>query len=69
MSSKQQFIDNVVAASEAIEQAQEAVTAAIADRADAIRAALDAGVGATPIAQALGVTRHRIYHMRDQGKQ
>jgi len=54
-------------AQEEVKKAERTVKLRITERAKAVQAALDAGVGATPIAKELNLGRHRIYQMRDQG--
>lgn len=61
------LIDDVLAAQQAVAEAEQKVKLAITARAETVRAALDEGIGAQPVADALGVRRHRVYQMRDQG--
>ena len=68
MSSHDEMIDDVLTAQERVQAAEEDLRQAILDRGEAVRVALDAGAGAQPIATALGLSRHRIYQMRDAGK-
>ena len=62
------LIDGVLTAQEQVKAAEAALQQAILDRGEAVRAALDAGAGAQPIAAALGLSRHRVYQMRDAGR-
>jgi FixJ family two-component response regulator len=60
-------IDDVYDAHQACEQAARDMEAAVAERARVVRAALAAGAGAQPIADALEVSRQRVYQMAKQG--
>lgn len=68
MTDHDELIDAVLAAQEQVKAAEDALQQAILDRGEAVRVALDAGVGAQPIAAALGLSRHRVYQMRDAGR-
>lgn len=68
MTSHDELIDDVLTAQKQVKDAEDELTQRIRDRADAIRVALDAGAGAQPIAEALGLSRHRVYQMRDAGR-
>lgn len=67
MSSQDEMIDDVLTAQERVQAADEDLRQAILDRGESVRVALDAGTGAQPIADALGLSRHRVYQMRDAG--
>lgn len=67
MADRDALIDEVLQAQEKVQEANDVVTQAIRDRAEAVKAALESGCGAQPLADALGVKRHRVYQMRDQG--
>ena len=62
------LIDAVLTAQEKVKDAEEVLAQRILDRGEAVRVALDAGTGAQPIADALGLSRHRVYQMRDAGR-
>ena len=62
------LIDGVLTAQEQVKAAEDVLAQRILDRGEAVRVALDAGVGAQPIADALGLSRHRVYQMRDAGR-
>lgn len=68
MTSHDELIDAVLTAQEQVKAAEEVLAQRILDRGEAVRAALDAGAGAQPIAAALGLSRHRVYQMRDAGR-
>lgn len=68
MVDRDELIHEVMEANDSVAAANESVTEAVRTRAHAVKLALDAGCGAQPLANALGVSRHRIYQMRDQGK-
>lgn len=68
MADRDELIDDVMVAQEKVAEADQEVRDAIAMRAHAVAQALKAGCGAQPIAEALGVGRHRVYQMRDQGQ-
>ncbi|WP_315134697.1 helix-turn-helix domain-containing protein [uncultured Actinomyces sp.] len=55
-------------ANEAVRQAQGAMTVAAAERADAVRACMEAGIPRQRIAETLGVNRSILYRLtrRDQ---
>lgn len=55
--------DHIIAVQEAHRRSLEARAILNAERAQAIRRAMDGGVGATELARALGVSRQRIYEM------
>lgn len=67
MADRDELIHQVMDAQDAVADAEQTVRDAIQTRAEAVKQALDAGCGAQSIADALGVGRHRIYQMRDQG--
>ena len=68
MTDHDELIDGVLTTQEQVKAAEAALQQAILDRGEAVRAALDAGAGAQPIAAALGLSRHRVYQMRDAGR-
>ena len=69
--SREEALQRAVEAGRAVERAREEaarlVEAAGRARREAIRAALAAGWGPTALARELGVTRGRIYQIRDGG--
>lgn len=67
MTSHDELIDNILTAQEKVKAAEDDLRQAILDRGESVRVALDAGTGAQPIADALGLSRHRVYQMRDAG--
>ncbi|MFC3848891.1 helix-turn-helix domain-containing protein [Corynebacterium hansenii] len=62
-------IEAVKDRTERLDQVQIVANAAIAalsrERAEAVRKALEAGVGVTELARELGVSRGRVYQLRD----
>lgn len=60
---RDELIDEALTAHEAALEAQRKLTEAAQDRDEAIRNALQHGVGAQELATALGLTRQRIYAM------
>lgn len=65
MSSADQQIDDILAAHEAVADAEREVTERVAYRAHLVKQALADGVGAQPIADALGVARPRVYRLAE----
>lgn len=63
MSPHDQMIDEILDAHQAVADAEAEVTDRVAHRAHLVQQALDAGAGAQPIADALGVARSRVYQM------
>lgn len=59
--------ENITALSNRVHELHEAYQAAVRERDEAIRAALEAGRGATELARATGMNRSMIYHIRNAG--
>lgn len=58
-----QTLDEVLAAHEAVAEAERLVTERVAERAETVTRAMAAGVGVRRIAEALGVDRSRVYRI------
>lgn len=65
---RDELIDEALEAHQAALAAQERLTEAARDRDEAIRNALQRGVGAQELATALGLSRQRVYTMAKQVK-
>lgn len=59
--------ENITALANRVHELHEAYQSAVRERDEAIRAALDAGRGATELARAAGMNRSMIYHIRNAG--
>ncbi|MGQ7788910.1 hypothetical protein [Nesterenkonia sp. K-15-9-6] len=67
MSAADEQIDAIMNAHAAVADAEREVSERVAYRAHLVRQALDSGVGAQPIADALGVARPRVYRLANPG--